>query len=96
MHNTIYKHLKPKTTTPQTSTINTQTNAYLPYIYGLNDRIGKIIQKHNIKTIFKYRSKLNNFLQSVKNNIPIETQGVSRISRSCDSVYMGETKRFVK
>ena len=49
----INKHTN-KTTAPNTQ-IDDRTLTILPYIKGTTDRIGRILNKHNIRTIYKPR-----------------------------------------
>ena len=71
--------------------------AYLPYVKGTTDRIGRILNKNNIRTIFKPSKKINNFLRNAKTHIPLENQGVYEIPcKACDQVYIGQTNRRIK
>lgn len=91
IHRTISRHYNPKAKGETKPSIST---AFLPYIQGITDRIGKVLHKHNIKTIFRPHSKISDLLPSVKDKIaPLLSQGVYRIPCSCGSVYIGETKR---
>ncbi|XP_054709749.1 uncharacterized protein LOC129219384 [Uloborus diversus] len=70
---------------------------FLPYLHRVTDRIGKLLEKHNIKTIFKPTTQLRNCYRPVKDpRGPFSTSGVYEISCSCESVYVETTKRSIK
>ncbi|XP_054706779.1 uncharacterized protein LOC129216589 [Uloborus diversus] len=65
---------------------------FLAYRHRVTDRIGKLLEKHNIKTIFKPTTQLRNCYRSVKDpRDPFSTSGVYKIPCSCGSVYVGTT-----
>lgn len=69
----------------------------LPYVRKVTDRIGKLLQKYNIKTIFKPTKKIKEHLRTAKDTRdPLATAGVYRIPCSCGKVYIGTTKRSIK
>ena len=69
---------------------------FLPYIKNTTDRIGKLLEKYNIKPI-KPTKKIQECLRSAKDTSdPLATPGVYRIPCSCGSVYIGTTKRSIK
>nr|XP_012137516.1 PREDICTED: uncharacterized protein LOC105662086 [Megachile rotundata] len=69
---------------------------FLPYIQGTTDRIGRILRKHNIRTVFTTHTKIGQLLTSPKDPQPqLSTPGVYKIPCSCDQVYIGETGRSV-
>lgn len=73
-----------------------ETKAFLPFIPRVTDRIGRILGKHNIKTIFKPSKKIKDHLNSPKDRRDtLSTPGVYRIPCSCGSVYIGTTKRSI-
>ncbi|XP_018312914.1 uncharacterized protein [Mycetomoellerius zeteki] len=68
--------------------------SFLPYVKGTTDRIGKILNKHNIRTIFKPPRKIEQILRNPKNQrSPLSSAGVYKIPCSCGKVYIGETGR---
>ena len=69
---------------------------FLPYIPRVTDRIGRLLQKENIKTIYKPTRKIKECLRSAKDKRdPLSSSGVYRIPCKCGSVYVGTTKRSV-
>ncbi|XP_030767016.1 uncharacterized protein LOC115890807 [Sitophilus oryzae] len=75
---------------------NTVNKAFLPYVSQVTDRIGKVLRKHNIKTIYKPTRKIKDCLRPAKDKrVPLSSAGIYRIPCSCGSVYIGTTKRSV-
>ncbi|KAK5647270.1 hypothetical protein RI129_002162 [Pyrocoelia pectoralis] len=67
---------------------------FLPYIGGVTDKIGRILERNNIKTIFIPTKKISEFLRSPKDPLdPLTASGVYKILCSCGLVYIGTTKR---
>lgn len=74
----------------------TVSTAILPYIRNVTDRIGKLLKKHNIRTIYKPTKNLKQLLKSPKDKQdPLTTGGVYKIPCSCGQVYIGTTMRSV-
>ena len=74
----------------------TLATAYLPFISGVTDRIGRILRKEKVKTVFKPTRKIQECLRSAKDKKdPLSASGVYRIPCTCGSVYIGTTKRFI-
>lgn len=70
--------------------------AFLPYIPRVTDRIGRLLQKENIKTIYKPTRKVKECLRSAKDKRdPLSTPGIYRIPCTCGNVYVGTTKRSI-
>ncbi|XP_068083584.1 uncharacterized protein [Anabrus simplex] len=70
--------------------------AYLPYIRDVTDRIGRLLERHEVKTIFQPTQQLRNMLRSAKDpRDPLTSTGVYRIPCSCGAVYIGTTGRSV-
>ena len=72
----------------------------LPYVKGTTDRIGRILNKYNDRTIFNYPTIFNppknirQILRNPKDQRPqFSSAGVYKISCSCGQVYIGETER---
>ncbi|KAI5640195.1 hypothetical protein NE865_07452 [Phthorimaea operculella] len=76
------------------STVERQP-AYLPYLKGVTDKIGRILKRASINTIFKPPRKISQYLRSVKCNIPLQDPGVYKLDCDCGLSYIGETKRNV-
>jgi len=95
----IYKAIqKAKSVKKNSKTKDTPTsNAYLPYIQGVTDKIAKILDKKNIKTAFKPWSTIKQRMKSVKDNQDqLQQKGVYIIKCSCGDQYIGETGRSVR
>ena len=68
----------------------------LLYVKGITDRIGRILNKHNIRTIFKSPEKIGQILRNPKNQTPpLNSAEVYKILCSCEQVYIGETRRMI-
>ncbi|XP_018355601.1 PREDICTED: uncharacterized protein LOC108756357 [Trachymyrmex septentrionalis] len=68
----------------------------LSYVKGTTDRIGRILNKHNIRTIFKPPKKIGQILRNPKDQRPpLSSAGVYKILCFCGQVYVGETGRMV-
>ncbi|XP_018311528.1 uncharacterized protein [Mycetomoellerius zeteki] len=90
----INKHAN-KTTVPDTQP-DERILAFLPFVKGTTDRIGRILNKHNIRTIFKPPKKIGQILKNPKDQRPpLSSAGVYKIPCSCGQVYIGETGRMV-
>lgn len=73
------------------------SNAHLPYIQGVTDKIAKILKKKNIKTTFKPWSTIKQRMKSVKDSQEhLQQKGVYIINCSCADQYIGETGRSVR
>ena len=91
---TIAKHLRPGGTGRIDMVDPPVSTAFLPYIQGTTDRIGRILGKYNIKSIFKPLTKVSDLLPSIKDKLPpLTAPGVYSIPCACGSAYIGETKR---
>ncbi|XP_049877866.1 uncharacterized protein LOC126375067 [Pectinophora gossypiella] len=82
---------KVKTTVPRVE----RQPAFLPYLKGVTDKIGNILNKYLIKTIFTPSKKIAQSLRSPKDCFPFESPGVYKIDCSCGSSYIGQTKRSI-
>lgn len=66
----------------------------IPYIPGLSGKIGSILKRHNMKTIYKPYKKTSDILNNFKNkNNNLELSGIYSIPcAECPSIYIGQTK----
>ncbi|XP_032686437.1 uncharacterized protein LOC116851269 [Odontomachus brunneus] len=70
--------------------------AVLPYLQGITEPISRILDKHDIKIIFKPHRKISQLLPNLKDHKSfLETSGVYKIPCSCGKVYIGETGRKI-
>ena len=67
----------------------------LSYVKGTTDRIGRILNKHNIRTIFKPPKKIGQILRNRKDQRSLSSAGVYKIPCTCGQVYIGETGRMI-
>ncbi|XP_015119538.1 uncharacterized protein LOC107042849 [Diachasma alloeum] len=73
-----------------------QKTAVLPYLQGTTDRINKVLQKHDIMTIFKPPTTIGQMLPSTKDRRPpLSLPGAYKIPCSCGKVYIDETGRRI-
>ncbi|XP_063625255.1 uncharacterized protein LOC134796991 [Cydia splendana] len=70
--------------------------AFLPYVKGITDKVGSVLKKFSIKTVYTPLSKVASLLRSPKDVIPYQNPGVYKIECSCGSAYIGQTKRSVQ
>ncbi|KAK9874835.1 hypothetical protein WA026_005651 [Henosepilachna vigintioctopunctata] len=71
--------------------------AIMPFIRGVTDRIGRLLQRHEVRAIFKPTHQVRNLLRSAKDpRDKLSSAGVYKIPCSCGSVYIGTTKRSIK
>ncbi|KAJ9574561.1 hypothetical protein L9F63_008272 [Diploptera punctata] len=83
----------PSTLEKKEQTLGT---AFLPYVQGTTDKISRVLQKHQIKTIFHSENTISNLLRCAKDNIPLESQGIYEIPcTSCEQTYVGRTNRRI-
>lgn len=70
--------------------------AYMPYFHRITDRIGKLLKKYRIRTIYIPTKKIKDILRPAKDKFhPHKKAGVYRIPCSCGQVYIGTTKRSI-
>ena len=90
----ITRALKPSNKPDNKSAKTSTQTAFLQYIPNITDRIGKLLGKYDIKTVYKPTRKVQNTLRSAKDyRDPKTSGGVYRIPCSCGQVYIGTTKR---
>jgi hypothetical protein len=73
-----------------------KTTAVLPYVSSISNRIGRVLKRYNIKTIYKPYKKLINKLRPVKDNLHFKVPGVYEIKCNCGKVYIGQTGRTIE
>jgi predicted GIY-YIG superfamily endonuclease len=69
--------------------------AFLPYVKGTSEKIGKVLQKYAIKPVFRPINKIKDILRPVKDKLPLHASGVYHVKCSCGMCYVGETGRLV-
>ncbi|XP_015124857.1 uncharacterized protein LOC107046694 [Diachasma alloeum] len=97
VHRVLHK-LKNKNSAESESAdkVEHQKTPVLPYLQGSTDHISKVLQKHDIRTIFKPPTKIGQMLHSTKDGRPpLSLPGVYKIPCSCGKVYIGETGRRI-
>lgn len=68
---------------------------FLPYVKGVTDKIGNILKKYSIKSIFTPLTKVAKQLRTPKDVIPLQVPGVYKVDCSCGRSYVGQTKRTI-
>ncbi|XP_030751544.1 uncharacterized protein LOC115879048 [Sitophilus oryzae] len=72
---------------------NTVNKAFLPYVSQVTDRIGKVLRKHNIKTIYKPTRKIKDCLRPAKDKrVPLSSARIYCIPCSCGEA-LGQTDK---
>ncbi|CAH0673960.1 unnamed protein product [Spodoptera exigua] len=69
--------------------------AFMPYIKGVTDKIGSVLKKFSIPTIYTPEAKLHDKVGTAKDVLPLQSPGVYKINCSCGSSYIGQTKRTI-
>ena len=68
----------------------------LSYVKGTTNRIDKILNKHNIRTIYKPPKKKEQILRIPKHQRPpLSSAGMHKISCSYGQIYIRETGRMI-
>ncbi|GJQ71837.1 hypothetical protein Trydic_g11516 [Trypoxylus dichotomus] len=89
------KHIR-QTNGFTTNTINRTFHAKRK-IKGIMDKIGRLLRKHQIQSIFSTDRKIGQILNIPKGRIPLEAQGVYEIPcRNCNLYFMGQTNRKIR
>ena len=73
----------------------TRKRCCLPYIEGITNKIKLILKQHNIETAYTTTNTIHNFINTVKDKIPYESEGIYKINCSCGLCYIGQTKRNI-
>ncbi|XP_023310001.1 uncharacterized protein LOC108904855 [Anoplophora glabripennis] len=68
---------------------------YLPYVKGCTDKIGRLLKKRNINTVFNTVRKVVAAFPKTCNNDQLQGPGVYNIPCSCGKVYIGQTGRHI-
>ena len=81
----------------ETEKDDTKGFTVIPYVKDTSERIGRVLKKHNILTVFKLLKNLGQVVRSVKDEVdPKDREGVYRINCECEKVYIGQTRRSIK
>nr|XP_023022887.1 uncharacterized protein LOC111511085 [Leptinotarsa decemlineata] len=97
----INKAMKLKSSTVQNGEETLMvTRAYLAHISSITDRIGKLSEKHNTKTVFKPTKKIQQILRWAKGKKDLLSAALShtiyRIPCTFGTVYIGTTKKSME
>ncbi|XP_018566090.1 uncharacterized protein LOC108907059 [Anoplophora glabripennis] len=68
---------------------------YLPYVKGCTDKIGRLLKKRNINTVFSTVRQVAAAFPKTCNNDQLQGPGVYSIPCSCGKVYIGQTGRHI-
>ena len=58
----------------ETEKEDTKGFTVIPYVKGTSERIGRVLKKHNIRTVFKPHKKLSEVVRSVKDDVDLRYQ----------------------
>jgi len=87
--------MNPNTQSSQDET-GKRSFSILPYIKGITNRIGRILNKYNIQTVFKPPKKIGEIMRNPKDQkLPLNSTEVYKIPCSCGKVYIGEKRRMI-
>lgn len=90
----IIRETEQNTRMQRTEEDSNWPRSFLPYVRGTTDKIAKKLREYEIKTIFSTDRKIANILQTPKDRINLEEQGVYEIPcRMCPASYIGQTNR---
>lgn len=73
-----------------------KSTVFLPYIQGCTDKVGRVLEKKGVRTIYKAVNKISQNFPKYNKPSPLETPGIYSIPCSCGKVYIGETGRHIK
>ena len=95
-HQAISNALR-QTQNPKTKNITEERPiTIIPYVKGTTDKIGRLLRKHNIKTVYKPHQTIRSYLKNPKDKIKFENQGVYCIPcGTCNQKYVGQTNRRI-
>ncbi|KAJ4435750.1 hypothetical protein ANN_18368 [Periplaneta americana] len=68
----------------------TKGMAYIPCYGPISGKISRLLRKHEIKTIHKPPTKIQNLLRPVKDDLGLRTPGVYKIPCECGKCYIGQ------
>ena len=72
------------------------SRAFIPYCGNVSNRIGRILKKHKIKSIYLPPAKIRQKLRPIKDDLGLNTPGVYKIPCECGLVYIGQTGRTIE
>jgi hypothetical protein len=72
-------------------------SVYIPYVKGVSEKFKRILNRYNIRTIFKTKHTLRSSLMKTRpERGPLQTtQCIYSIPRECGRSYIGETSRHL-
>ncbi|XP_025155083.1 uncharacterized protein LOC112588648 isoform X1 [Harpegnathos saltator] len=88
------KEERVKTESPEEEREKDKT-VVLPHLRGIIERIGRNLNKHNIRVIFKTPIKISQLLPNRKTRNHTWTPGVYKIPCACGKIYIGETGKRI-
>lgn len=68
--------------------------ACIPYYSSVSNKIGSVLIKHGIETIFKPLVKIQHMLKSIKNILGLRCMVAYHIPCKCESNYIGQMEKF--
>jgi hypothetical protein len=70
--------------------------AFLPYVSTNFNRIGRLLSRHNIKSVGLPPKKIPSFLRPVRYYLELNTPGLYSAPCECGQVYIGQTGRSIQ
>lgn len=72
-----------------------QPTAFLPFCGATSNKIGRVLGRHGIRSIFRPPRKIKEMLRPVKDSLGLRTPGIYNIPCECGSNYIGQSIRTV-
>ncbi|XP_065667606.1 uncharacterized protein LOC136087910 [Hydra vulgaris] len=96
LNNITIDYLKNGSKNTTCQPLDTQPFIKLPWIPIVGPKLRKEFRRQNIKVIFTSTPNLKNIFCNNKTKLPLNANpGVYQLKCSCDSIYIGETKKKV-
>jgi hypothetical protein len=73
-----------------------KTTAIIPYVSSVSNRIGRVLKRYGIRTIYKPTTKIRSKIRSVKDSLEFKVPGVYKMICNCGKVYIGQTGRTIE
>ena len=61
------------------------------YAETVSSKIGRLLSKYDIKTVFRPPAKISQLLSPVKDDLGLRTPGINKIPCECGKVYIEQT-----
>lgn len=71
------------------------SRVYLPYLNGVTDKVGTILKKYAIKTLYRPFSIVAKYLSTKKAVIPLQPTSIYKVFCSSGSFYIEQNKKTI-